>query len=172
MALFPLSDVHKKYVRAETLVGIGFNGILSVLFAWVPFHTVAVMPLWGEKGMALDFIPTVFMITLVQTIIITVITRNRVKAGRIAPLPQARAEYPILRMLPHNVFLRALTLAFLLSLILVPLSIGALWVLGFEEIPFIPFVAFKVVYGVAVGMLSAPLSLLAALSDKVGSSKN
>jgi len=165
MALFPLSAAHKRYVKAETAVGIGFNGVLSVVFG-LPFYNVPAIPLWGAQGMAVDLVPTVFMITLVQTIIITLITRRRVKAGAVAALPEPRSAYPLLKLLPANVLARALLMALVLSLILVPLTIGAMAVLGVDGITFAPFISFKVVYGVAVGMLSAPLSLLAALSDK------
>lgn len=165
MALFPLSAVHKRYVKAETAVGIGFNGVLSVVFG-LPFYNVPSIPLWGEKGMALDLIPTIFMITLVQTIIITLITRKRVKAGTVAALPEPREVHPLLKLLPENVVARAFTLALGLSLILVPLTVAAMATLGVDGITFAPFISFKVVYGIAVGMLSAPLSLLAALSDK------
>ncbi len=165
MVLFPLSAVHKRYVKAETAVGIGFNGVLSVVFG-LPFYSVASIPLWGSQGMALDLVPTVFMITLVQTIIITLITRKRVQAGTVAPLPEPRAAYSALKLLPQNVLARAFALALAVSLILVPLSVGAMAALGVDGITFAPFISFKVVYGVAVGMLSAPLSLLAALSDK------
>ncbi len=166
MALFPLSAGHKRYVKAETAIGIGFNGVLSVLFG-LPFYSVPSIPLWGNQGMALDLVPTVFMITLVQTIIITLITRKRIKSGAATPLPQPRAAYPVLNLLPQNVVARAVLMAFVLSLILVPLTIGAMVILGVDGIAFAPFISFKVVYGVAVGMLSAPLSLLAGLSDKV-----
>jgi len=160
MANAPLSPIHAHYIRNETLVGCVFNGVLSVVFAFLVFYGVALIPLWGPQGMAVDLVPTVFMITLVGNLIVTVLTRKRVAAGQVPRLVQAPAQ-----RLPQNALLRMLLLALLFTLVLVPLSAAALWALKIDPLPFWPFVGFKVVYGAIVGALSAGIVVRAALRD-------
>ena len=38
--------------------------------------------------------------------------------------------------------------------------------LGVAQMAFVPFLVFKIVFGAAVGALSAPIALLAALGDR------
>ena len=155
------TPIHSRYIRNETLVGCVFNGMLSVVFAFIVFHGVASIPLRGPQGMAVDLIPTVFMITLVGNLIVTVLTRKRVAAGQVPSLaPTSRQR------LPRNALLRMLLLAVLFTAVLVPLSILALWALRIASLPFWPFVGFKVVYGAAVGALSAGIVVRAALRDR------
>lgn len=155
-----LTPIHRRYIRNETLVGCVFNGVLSVVFAFIVFQGVASIPLWGPQGMAVDLIPTVFMITLVGNLIVTVLTRKRLAAGQVPALAPASKLG-----LPRNALLRMLLLAVLFTAVLVPLSILALWALRIDALPFWPFVGFKVVYGAAVGALSAGIVVRAALRD-------
>lgn len=67
--------------------------------------------------------------------------------------------------LPRHALLRMLMLAAAATALIVPLSVAVLWALGVESMAFAPFVAFKIVYGAAVGSLTAPLVVRAALSD-------
>ncbi|MGJ7511999.1 hypothetical protein [Variovorax sp. GT1P44] len=121
------------------------------------------MPLWGTDGMAMDLVPTVFMITLVGNLIVTLLTRKRVRDGRVPPLGPPHG--PAVR-LPRNALLRVLGLALLLTIVLVPLSVAALASLGLHSMPATPFIAYKLIYGMGVGALSAPLVIRAALPDR------
>ncbi len=160
MADAPLSSIHARYIRNETLVGCVFNGVLSIVFAFLVFYGVELIPLWGPQGMAVDLIPTVFMITLVGNLIVTVLTRKRVAAGQVPRLEQTAHQ-----RLPRSALLRVLLLAVLFTVVLVPLSVFALWALRMDPVPFWTFVGFKVVYGAIVGALSAGIVVRAALRD-------
>jgi len=155
-----LSSNHSRYIRQETLVGCAFNGVLSIVFAFIVFRGVASIPLWGQAGMAVDLVPTVFMITLVGNLIVTVLTRKRIASGQVPRLAPAGRQ-----RLPRNALLRMLLLAVVFTAVLVPLSILALWAMRIESLPFWLFVGFKVVYGAAVGALSAGIVVRAALRD-------
>ncbi|MDM0032387.1 hypothetical protein QTI33_09645 [Variovorax sp. J22P271] len=157
-----LSTAHRRYLRTELLLGCVFNAVLSVMFAFVALQGRAAMPLWGVDGMAIDLIPTVFMITLVGNLIVTLLTRKRVRDGRVPPLEPT--DGPGAR-LPRNALLRVLVLALLMTIVLVPLSTAVLAALGLHSMPSSPFIAYKLIYGMAVGALSAPLVIRAALAD-------
>ncbi len=162
MATLALGAEHQSYVRRETLIGCAFNAVLSVVFAFVVFHGVERIPLWGAQGLAVDLVPTVFMITLVGNLIVTFVTRQRVRAGSVAPLaPPARS------WLPRRAVPRMLLLAALTTIVIVPLSVAVLLLLGIDSMQFGNFVVFKIVYGAVVGALTAPLVIRTALADRV-----
>lgn len=165
MALFPLAPVHRRYVTVETVIGCVINGVISAVFAWAFFPAGDVIELWGDTGMALDLVPTVFMLTLMTAIVCTIMTRKRVRNGGVAPLPQPRREYPVVGLLPANVVLRGLAMAIVGAILLIPLSVASLDSLGVTAMPFVPFLIFKVVYGAALSALISPIIFLAALSD-------
>lgn len=158
MSTLPLPAEHLRYMRRETLLGCVFNAVLSVVFAVLIFRGVEQIPLWGPQGIAVDLVPTVFMITLVGNLIVTFLTRQRVRAGAVP-----RLIHPT--RWPRRALVRMLLLAVVATAVVVPLSIGVLSALGIESMPFAPFVAFKVVYGAVVGALTAPLVIRAALAD-------
>lgn len=159
-----LSDEQRRYLKIETAINAFVNAVISALFAWLFFRNVPVVPLWGEMGMAVDLIPTVFMITLVPAIPMSLVTRRRVRSRIVAPID--RRDFPMLSLLPGNVVLRAILLALAATIVLVPLTVTILWVLGIFEMGFAPFVAFKIAYGVLVSLVTTPVVLLAALSDR------
>lgn len=160
-----LSDTHRRYIRSETLIGCVFNAALSVVFAFLIFRGATLIPLWGAEGIAMDLVPTVFMITLIGNLIVTLLTRRRVRDGAVPPLHDSEAQGTLARRLPRNALLRVLLAAVTMTVTLVPVSIGVLALVGVEAMPFWPFVAFKIFYGAAVGALSAPTIIRAALAD-------
>ncbi len=167
MNLSALSVEHRRYLKSEVAINSIINAIISALFAWLFFRGVDVIPLWGAMGMAVDLIPTVFMITLATSLIATGMTRKKVRGGAILALPGSRSNYPFIRSWPSNIVLRSLMLAFMAAVIMVPPSIGAMMALSVTEMAFPPFVIFKVVYGAIVTTLVAPGILMAALTDEV-----
>ncbi|MGQ7814382.1 hypothetical protein ACUTAH_01645 [Metapseudomonas furukawaii] len=159
-----LSTVHKKYIRNEVLLGCVINALLAFAFTFMLFRNNAQIGLWGGDGIALDLLITVLMLTLFANTAVMLITRKRVQAGRIPRLESSALKVMGFR-LPHNLFLRALLAAVLMTAIIGPLSIGAFVALGIPSMSFWPFVAFKMVYGAVVGALSAPVLLRTALAD-------
>lgn len=165
ISLFPLSQRHRRYIIADFVFGMIPNAILSGIGTFFIFRHLALVPLWGKQGMAFDFAPTVFLITLGQLTVCTLLTRKRVRAGVIPAIGVSRRRIPALRMLPHNVVLRGLIVAMLATIVLPPLSIAAMLALRIEALPLGIFVTFKTVYGPVVGLVTAPIIYLAALTD-------
>ncbi|NQD55674.1 hypothetical protein HP546_09980 [Pseudomonas sp. CM25] len=160
-----LSTAHKKYIRNEVLAGCVINALLAFAFTFMLFRNHPRVRLWGGDGIALDLLVTLFMLTLLANVAVMLITRKRVRAGRIPRLESSALKVMGFR-LPRNLFLRALLAAVLMTAIIGPLSIGAFVALEISSMPFWPFVAFKMVYGSVVGALSAPVLLRAVLTDE------
>ena len=158
-----LSDRHRRYLLIETAVSTVFNTAISALFAFLLAQGAPTVPLWGATGMAFDLLPTVFMITLVTTLIVTLLTRKRIRAGKVPPLGAGEGGW--LGWAPRNAALRALVYAGLLALVLVPVSIAVLVLLGVHALPFHIFLPYKMIYGAALSILATPLIARAALAE-------
>lgn len=156
---------HRNNLRIETVLSVVFNTIISGAFAWGMFHGEDIVPLWGSRGIAVDLVPTVFMITLVLTIVLTKITRRRLRRGKLPAPSWNRTDLPLVGWLPENVLLRALALAAVLTLVLVPLSVLILAQLGVEQMGFGVFFVFKLAYGALFALIVTPAILLRALAD-------
>lgn len=163
-----LAPEHRRNVQTETLISVVINTAISGGFAWGLFHGVDSIPLWGSQGIVVDLVPTVFMITLVLTIALTLITRRRLRNGKL-PLPTwNRAELGVVGRLPAHIALRAPLLALCMTLVLVPISALLLHLAGIQSMAFMTFFLFKLAYGAAFAVLVTPLILRRALADRVG----
>lgn len=157
------SDV-SRYVRAETVASVVINAAVSAAFVWLIFRGMAVIPLWGSRGLAVDLIPTTFMITLMSTIASTLITRGRLRRSQAPQLARADAG-SIARALPRNLLLRALTLALGATLVLVPLTVAGLILFGIESAAYGNVMLFKIGYGAVLALIVTPAIVRRALLD-------
>ena len=148
----------QRILTTEAAISVVPNALVSALFVWLMFGGKARVPLWGSNGVAFDLVPTTFMLTLMTTIALTLIVRARRRKG-LARVPPGAPR------LPHNVVLRGIILGLTLCGAFLPVSIGLLW-LGWEgDWSYGRVMTFKIVYGVAVGLVATPLAVLAALRD-------
>ena len=151
------------YIQRETLLGCAINAAIALFFAALLFHNAPTIPLWGTKGIAVDLIPTVFMLTLFGSLAISLLTRQRLRQGHIIA-PGARPSSWIAALASLPLPARTVIVAVLMTLALVPATCLALMTLAVDAMAFWPFVAFKMVYAASVGALSAPWVLKAALT--------
>jgi len=151
---------HDRYIAIETRIGVVLNAIVGGAFVFLMFGGLANVGLWGMQGLAFDLLPTTFMISLMMTIGLTLMTRSRVQKGKIGPTAYNRR-------LPTNVILRGLTLAIIMTLLLVPLSIGLLMLLWTVtgDWPFLIVLGFKSAFSVLIGVVLTPVILRAAFND-------
>lgn len=148
----------QRILATEAAVSVVPNAVVSALFVWLVFGGHGPIPLWGLHGLAFDLVPTTFMLTLMTTIALTLIVRARRRKG----LAGAAPGFP---PLPRALPLRAVALALLLCLVFVPLSVLLLRLGWSGDWSYGRVMAFKIAYGVAVGLVATPLAVLAALRD-------
>jgi hypothetical protein len=159
-----MSQVHSRYITRETGVAVAINTMMSVVFAVLSARGRVAVPLWGESGMALDFVPQTFMISFMTALAATLMTRKRLKRGELPPLPAEHAGL-LLRM-PQKALVRATLIALLLTVVMVPLCVSILSLLSVTSLSFPMFIVMKVVYGAVLTLLAAPPILQAALVFK------
>lgn len=152
--------VHRAFIRQQVIVAVVANALISALFVWLFFGGQTRVGLWGERGLAFDLVPTVFMITLMTTIGLTFFTRAQVRRGALPRLDGVRARLP--RFPP----LRGLALAVAFTLAVVPLSVALLSILWGEDWRLAVVYPFKMAFGALLGVLVTPVILRAALADR------
>jgi len=137
---------HGRYIATEVAISALINGALSLLAAWLVFGGRQSIEAAGPQGFAMDLLPQTFMVTLMSTLVPTWLTRRRVRSGQIKRLPQGVTR------LPHNVVLRALTLALASTAIL---GLGALFlapVVWQGPVSLAGLLALKVTYGALISI--------------------
>lgn len=154
-----MQAVHRKYIRIETGIAIVLNAIVGALFVWILFGGKTQIGLWGDAGLAFDLLPTVFMITLMSTVALTILTRKRLRGGAVPPLTDRGPR------LPRFVLLRALLLAAVATIAIVPLSVLALSLVWTAPWSFGAVLIFKIIYSAALGLIVTPVIVTAALRD-------
>jgi hypothetical protein len=151
---------HNRYMLIETSISVVFNIVISALFMFLVFGRTPVISLWGTHGLALDFVPQTFMITLMSVLVPSLIARRRMRSGRLARNARRSPS-----RLPRSVFLRAALIGCVLTALLggcAVLIASALW---HSTESFWHVLPFKLVYGALVAAVATPLGLRAILSE-------
>ncbi|UAJ09087.1 hypothetical protein [Polymorphobacter megasporae] len=144
------------YLQRETRLSIAINSVLSLLFYIGFFPPFAAVALAWTGGLGFDFIPQSFAITLMSVLVPGFLTRRRLAAGLIAPLP---GRSP----LPQMLVLRAILMAAIAA------GVGALVgaivaaVGGAATLPWLAGAAIKIAYGAALAAIVTPIGVRAAL---------
>lgn len=160
-----MQDVHRKFLWTQQAVSVLANAIISAVFVWLVFGGVERIGLWGAAGLAADLVPTTFMITMMMAIGLTLMTRNLIRKGNLPRVAEKSG-------LPRNLLLRAPLLAFVATLILVPLTVATLSLLWSRDWTYIEVLIFKIIYGVVLGAIVTPIVIGAALRDQPARAKS
>jgi hypothetical protein len=155
---------HETYVQRELVTASVVNVALCVFFTYVFSPASAPVPLWGAQGIAFDLVPTVFMLTLIGNTVITLVARHRLREGKVAAVPDGSCGW-LARQLPRRPVVRVPLLALLMTIVVVPVSVLAFWLLGVNAMKFEHYMLFKACYGPLVGALSLKCAVQAALRE-------
>lgn len=163
-----MSEEHEAYVKGETRISIVLSVIISLLFAWAVFPPGGAIPMGGMGGIAFDLVPTTFMIVLMTTIALSLLTHARRRKGAVGVLAlEAGAPHwgvRLARRLPRHFLLRAVALALGACAVFIPAMLLILFIARVSDMAFVPFLLFKAVYGAFLAALFTPPILIAALA--------
>ncbi len=151
---------HKSYIIKETAINSVVSGLLSVFFAWMLFSNVEIIELWGTSGLAADFFPQTFVITLMSVLALGFITRKRVASGSVLPLENGKS------MLPGNIIIRSLFVAVVVTIVSAPVAIFILSIAWNDSMTLSSIYLVKGFYGFMIAMAVTPTALRTALADK------
>jgi hypothetical protein len=110
---------HRLAVRNETVVSIAINSLIPAAIIWF-VDASPPQTLTGEYGILGSMLPAAGLATLLMTLVLTNIVRVRVRKGALPALDWPTAERGAMAWLPQNLILRAIALALLALVLLVP----------------------------------------------------
>lgn len=152
---------HRAAVRAETLVSVAINAVVPAAI----IRVLAAPPpvaLLGDPPLLPGLLLGSGLATLLMTLVVTTLIRGRVRAGRVPPLTTVPA---FARWLPATLAARAVVMAGVAVVVLVPL--WAALVVGLDLLPLTAnrLALFNFVFGASVGLTMTPPVVVRALAD-------
>lgn len=73
-----------RYIKKETAVSFAANGLVNSLVVWAVFDSRSDVPLWGSRGVAIDFVPQVGAVGLIGSLVPALLTRRRIQNGTLS----------------------------------------------------------------------------------------
>ena len=158
-----MHPLRAKYLTSETAISMAINAAISVGFAWLVFHGHDHIPTGGPGGLVRDAAPQTFMITLMSTLVPSLVTRKRMRAGHLdAWLRGQRGPSPVPA---RKIVLRAFLLALLAMVLGLGLNAAILPLLFPTGLSYGKVLALKAVYGALVALLITPLAVSWVLEE-------
>ena len=157
---------HRKAVRDETIVSIAINSLAPAGIIWF-LNASPPQTLTGEYGILGSMLPAAGMATLLMTLVLTNIVRFRVRKGALPALDWPQSERGAMAWIPKNLILRAIALALLALVLLVPAGLLVVSVIDILPLTKVGFLIFNLIYGAIVGLVMARFVVLPALADPV-----
>ncbi len=111
----------------------------------------------------MDLLPTVFILTSLGGLALSLITRKRLRRGIVEPWRPEEREWLPSFLATFAVVPRVLIVTLAMTAIIVPATWLTLRILSIHSLPFLAFVGFKVLYAPIIGAISAPWMLKAEL---------
>ena len=157
-----MTPSQRRYVFIETAISIVINTLISIGFVYLVFGGIARI---ATAALIPDSVPQSFMIALMSTIVPTLLTRKRLRAGSVAPLDWQIPR--LLKALP----VRALLIAFVAAAVGLAVHAILLGNIAPNELSFAMTLTFKATFGaILAGIVTAaefrhalPAGLLDAL---------
>ena len=157
---------HRRAVRNETVVSIAINSLIPAAIIWF-LDVSPPQTLTGQTGILGSMLPAAGLATLLMTLVLTNIVRFRVRKGALPALDWPKAERGMMAWIPTNLILRAIALALLALVLLVPAGMLVVNVIGILPLTKVGFLIFNLIYGAVVGLVMARFVVLPALADPV-----
>lgn len=153
-----MTPAHVRFLLIEAIVGAVFGGAFGVLFFFVFFGGMTMVPVYGG-GLIADAAPQTFMTSLFAGLFPTFLTRRKLRTGRVASVAGFDRA-------PRSGIVRVVLIALGMTVLGVALW-AALLSLGPAKLPFGPVLALKTLYGVVIGAGVAAAAARVALGDDV-----
>jgi len=158
-----MSPRHRTYLLIEQGIGAGiFNVVINAAIAWLFFHGMSTVPLFGNQSIMGDTIGTTFMLPLLTAIIAGRIVRAHVRTNHVPAWPWTAG---IARMIPRSLGARGFALGVLCVLLVGIPTTSVLGAMGVTEMSFWGFIAFKALFAGILATVVTPLIARASLAD-------
>ena len=153
-----MTSSRRRYVFVETAIGMLINTLISIGFVYLIFGGTAQI---STAALIPDAVPQSFMIALMSTIVPTLLTRKRMRAGVVAS--SDRQIPKLMKALP----VRALLVALLAAIAGLASHAFLLGSFSPSEMTFGTALIFKASYGAILAAIVTPITLQLALAEQI-----
>lgn len=161
-----LTPHHKTFLIKETLLSVVVNALLTLIMSYAIFHSRDSVPFWGRGGLVMDMGSTIFFVCFGMTMVLTPVVRMRIQKGGAPSADLSFRNHPVWKLFfPTMFFFRAVMLAMVSVMILLPVSAGLMVLWKSYPVPLNLVLAFKTFYGGFLGLVVTPFILMGAMSD-------
>jgi hypothetical protein len=157
--------------RSYAIVAFGIgpavaNALINGLLGWATFRGVEHVPIWSTgPSVGPDTLGTCFFLPFLTCLIATALTRRDRRQGKVAPLAAFPPSLQVLRRTLGPLFRRALAIGLAMFVVVGGLVLAGLSSLDTATMPHGRFLAFKIGFAVALGLVVTPPIGLLALAD-------
>lgn len=159
-----LSAAHGAMLNGEIAISTAINALVPAALIWF-LDVTPPQRLVGPDDLMRAIVPASGLATFIMTLVLTPVIRARVARGAVPPLAWPPVERRWYRLIPRNLALRALSLALLAILLLVPVTSAFVAFAGLLPLTKIGALIFNVVFGALVGLVMTRFVVLPALAD-------
>ena len=160
----------RKFLTIEIIVSAIINGGFGMLFGWLLGKNLQSIPFSGAGGIVPDVLATTFLTGFLTTLIVTPILRGRIKKWSAVGGKPVVAQYSgtgYMKLLPQNLWARALIIGLVCVAILAPIVLGVLHISNAAPLTPVGFMWIKALYGAFIGSLLTPFVFLPMLAGRV-----
>lgn len=150
----------RRYILTEAASSAVINTLFGIVAMLVVFGLHPAAPFWGSHGVGINMIPAVFMMTLMDVVVPTLLTRRRIRLGHFVP-PSA----PMHHWMVRNLLLRGILFAFVVTLCLIPCAFLLLYYLGPIRWTLWSLLMSQAVLGVIVAAIVIPVAMDTAFNE-------
>ena len=154
----------KRFVVVETVGATVVNSLTGMCSTWLQHRHSGPIPVYGPNGLLTDVTMTTIITGFLITIILTPITRYRVRIDR--ALQVNRYDLQIVgRLLPGRTFLRGLFLGILCGILVLGIARAVMVIVDATEISSLSVIIIKTALGGFLGLTFSPMVVSRALAD-------
>ena len=161
---------NRRWLILNTVVGAAIvNVIANGGFAWLSVKSGHTVPLWakprfGHTSTIMDTVGTFFFLPFFTTMAVTRGVNQQIRSGRLTPIGTGSSRRSLIGRLPAVRWRRSLALGALCAVVLSPVAIPILFGFDFAGVSRHSFVLYKVVLGVALGLIVTPTVAILAMT--------
>lgn len=151
-----MNSAIKQHLIKET----GISALINAGFSFgITFLLLGSNDVVARQALVIDALPQSFAVTLFGVFIPTLLTRKKIRAGKLATLPFRKTA------LPGNAFVRAVLMGILAAIAGGLLHLVVLSGLQIEALSISTVLVYKTLYGAALSMIVTPIALHIVLQE-------
>lgn len=157
--------IHRNFIIInQVIIATVFNFFINIGIAWFLYRHVEQIPLWGQKGIAMDTITTAFILTLLSFYYIALSVWFTMKMKWLPVIENYPTVGIVSKMIRLPIIVQGIIFGFLALLFIALPVIMAFFLTSTQSMSYESFFWYKAIFGAALSLIvSPPIGLLSIL---------